>query len=190
MSFATVPAPVQPTSACRLVVRQHSGLGEISDFITSGLEIGQQVVAMAGPASLKDLGLILSEAGLRTETLIRTGRLVFLTAPECLAHLSVHNDRLQRASLRLNGSVLRWVSDWSWAYGNGEQPGTLLSAQQRVHDFVRSLTPLSMCTVHGQKLARSSLLAMMADHRRASRIAAPRMMPTNLAPKAGPAPLL
>jgi len=124
---------------------------------------------MAGPACLKDLALTLSETGLRTEALIRSGRLVFLTAPDCLAQLDLANDRLQRSSLRLNGSVLRWVSDWSWAYGNGHPPSALLGFQCRVHDFVRALTPLSLCTVHGQKLARSSLLAMMADHRRATR---------------------
>lgn len=192
MGTAAAPALSNPTPtpACRLVVRQHSGLAEISEFITSGLEIGQQVVAMAGPPFLKDLALALSETGLRTETLIRNGRLVFLTAPDCLAQLGLANDRAQRASLRLSGCVLRWVSDWSWAYGNGHEPGGLLGFQRRAHDFVRTLTPLSLCTVHGQKLTRSSLLAMVADHRRASRVAAPRVIPSTLAPKAGPSPLL
>ena len=171
------------------MVRQQSSLAEISEFITSGLEIGQQVVAVARPACLKDLGIILGEAGLRTENLIRNGRLVFLTAPDCLAHFNTANDRVHRA-LRLNGSVLRWVCDWSWAYEDGQQPGALLALQQRVHDFVRSLTPLSLCTVHGPKLARTSLLAMMADHRRACRAAAPSAIAPNLSPKARPAPLL
>jgi len=65
--------------------------------------------------------------------------------------------------------VLRWVSDWSWAYGREQAPAAVLQYQYRVHDFVRSLTRLSLCTVHCEKLGRSSLLAMVADHRRAAR---------------------
>jgi hypothetical protein len=192
MALGTAKALVQPsaTPACRLVVRQQSDLSEISEFITSGIEIGQQIVAMAGPACLKDLGLILTRRGLRTEALIRSGRVIFLTAPECLAQLGLANERVPGASLRLNGSVLRWVSDWSWAYGNGQDPSTLLRYQCLVHDFVRALTPLSLCTVHGPKLERSSLLAMMVDHRRASRAASPRAVAPTLSTKPAPVPLL
>jgi hypothetical protein len=139
------------------------------DFIKAGLEIGQQVVTMAGPNCLKDLALALGEDGLRPEALLRSGRLVFLTAPDCLHLLSLPLNPLKKGALRLNGSVLRWVSDWSWAYGNGMAPGTILNYQCQVHDFVRSLTTLSLCTVRCSNAGRSSLLAMVADHRRASR---------------------
>ena len=192
MAFGIVSAPVDsaPKSVCKLVVRQHSSLAEVSEFMISGLEIGQQVVAMAGPASLKELGGVLSGAGLRTETLIRNGRLVFLTAPDCISQMDPRNSRIQRTSLRLNGSVLRWVSDWSWAFGDGQQPQPALFAlQQRVHEFTRSLTHLAMCTVHGQGLARASLLAMMADHRRAARRTTPGTGTGARAPRPSPVPL-
>lgn len=158
----------QPTE-CRLVVRKEKALAEIVQFVLAGLEIGQQVVAMAGPACLKDLARSLSDNGLRPEPLLRNSRLIFLTAPECLIQLHKPDDPWQRSPLRLNGSVLRWVSDWSWAYTNGVHPGSVLECQQRIHTFVRSLTALSLCTVHCEKLERSSLLAILADHRRAAR---------------------
>src|SRR6266700_485189 len=158
-----------PAPACRLVVREQKGLTEVLAFVKAGLEIGQQVVAMAGPACLKDLALALGENGLRPETLLRSGRMVFLTTPECLSLMTLPHNPLKRGALRLNGSVLRWVSDWSWAYGHGTAPGVILNYQCQVHDFVRSLTPLSLCTVRCSNLGRSSLLAMVADHRRAAR---------------------
>lgn len=171
MHTATVVAPLVHTTtpACRLVVRGERGLDEVFEFISAGLEIGQQVVAMAGPCCLKDIALGLGEKGLRPDVLLRSGRLVFLTAPDCLPQLVLPQNPLKRGALRLNGSVLRWVSDWSWAYENGKSPATILDYQCRVHDFVRSLTRLSICTVHCEKLARNSLLAMVADHRRAAR---------------------
>src|SRR5579863_3601295 len=159
-----------PTSACRLVVREQKGFSDILEFITAGIEIGQQVVAMAGPTCLKDLALGLSEAGMRPEALIRRGRVSCFTAPDCLPEFTLPQDPLKRGALRLNCSVLRWFSDWSWAYGKGLEPITILEYQRRVHYFVRSLTPLSICTVHCENLGRSSLLAMVADHRRASRV--------------------
>jgi hypothetical protein len=158
-----------PNPACRLVVREQKGLNQILEFVTAGIEIGQQVVAMAGPTCLKDLAQVLTENGLRTEAVIRSGRLIFLTAPECLSQLVLPHNPLKRGALRLNGSVLRWVCDWSWAYANGHEPGIVLEYQCRVHDFVRTLTRLSLCTVHCGKIGRSSLLAMVADHRRAAR---------------------
>jgi hypothetical protein len=171
MGTATAVALSKPTSApaCRLVVREQKGLTEVLDFVKAGIEIGQQVVTMAGPACLKDLALALGEDGLRPEILLRSGRLVFLTTPDCLPLLTLPLNPLKKGALRLNGSILRWVSDWSWAYVNGTSPGAILNHQCQVHDFVRSLTPLSLCTVRCSNLERSSLLAMVADHRRAAR---------------------
>ena len=40
---------------CRLVVRKQPRPEEIVQFVVAGLEVGQQVVAMAGPTCLKDL---------------------------------------------------------------------------------------------------------------------------------------
>ena len=157
-------------TSCRLVVRKEKGTGEILQFVVSALEIGQQVVALAGPTCLKDLAHALTETGLRTEPLLRNGRLIFLTAPDCLSQLSHPEEIVQRGPLRRPVSVLRWVSDWSWAYANGTDAAAILEYQRRVHDFVRSLTGLSMCTVHCQRLERGSLLAMLADLRRATRL--------------------
>jgi hypothetical protein len=154
---------------CRLVVRKDKGPAEVLEFLVAGLEMGQQVVAMAGPSCLKDLARSLRESGLRPEALLRNGRLIFLTAPECLSQLSHPDQILQRGPLRHTASVLRWVSDWSWAYANGTHPATIREYQRQIHEFVRSLTALSLCTVHCEKLERSSLLAMLADHRRAAR---------------------
>lgn len=159
-----------PTATpCRLLVRKDKSPAEVLEFVVAGLEMGQQVVAMAGPSCLKDLARSLTESGLRPEALLRNGRLIFLTAPDCLSQLSHPEQILQRGPLRRTASVLRWVSDWSWAYANGAHPSTILDYQRRIHDFVRSLTALSLCTVHCEKLERSSLLAMLADHRRAAR---------------------
>jgi hypothetical protein len=152
-----------------LVVRKEEGTSEALQFVIAGLEMGQQVVVMAGAAYLKELARSLTLTGLRPDALLRNGRLVFLTAPECLAQLSYPEEILQRGPLRRNVSLLRWVTDWSWAYANGIHPGTIHEHQRRVHDFVRSLTPLSLCTVGCEKLERTSLLALLADHRRAQR---------------------
>jgi hypothetical protein len=158
-------------SSCRLVVRNDAAAAEILQFAMAGLEIGQQVVVMADPTCLKEIARRLAENGVRAEALLRNGRLVFLTAPECLSQLTSPGEILQRGPLRRQLSVVRWVSDWSWAYANGTPPATLLDYQRRVHDFVRSLTDLSLCTVQCGRIERSALLAMVADHRRAARAA-------------------
>ncbi|HEV2175742.1 MAG TPA: MEDS domain-containing protein [Terriglobia bacterium] len=158
---------------CRLVVRHQEGLAEVIRFVTEGLEIGQQVVAMAGPGCLKHLARALTESGLRPDSLLHNHRLVFLTVPDCVGQLSRLEDPLQRAPLRRNGPMLRWVSDWSWAYSNGRDPAAILEYQHRLHDFLRSFDALSLCTVHCQKLERASLLAVLADHRRAAKTRLP-----------------
>jgi hypothetical protein len=170
MGLATISVQqVAPcVSACRLVVRREAGLVEIADFVIAGLQIGQQVVAMAGPSCLKEIAHGLGEVGLRPDAALRTGRLVFLTAPDCLLQLSKPDHPLQRGALRRNGPLLRWVSDWSWAYTSCLSAEALRS-QRLVHDFVRSLGALSLCTAHCHKVERSSLLALLADHRRAAR---------------------
>jgi hypothetical protein len=142
---------------------------EVIQFVSAGLEMGQQVVVVAGPACLKDLARGLTENGLRPEALLRNGRLVFLTAPDCLAQLEDPEKILQRGPLRRPMSVVRWVTDWSWAYANGVDAATILDYQRRIHEYARSLTALSLCTVHCGNMERGSLLAMLADHRRASR---------------------
>jgi hypothetical protein len=151
-----------------LVVRREAGLSEISEFVIAGLQIGQQVVVLAGPTCLKDIAASLSEAGLRPDAALRAGRLVFLTAPDCLCHLTKPDHPLQRGALRRNGPLLRWVSDWSWAYRNGFSADAWRH-QRLVHDLARSLGALSLCTAHGHNVERSSLLALLADHRRATR---------------------
>ena len=162
--------PPQPTP-CRLVVRTKEGAPEILNFVVAGIEAGQQVFAMAGAARLKELAHRLGESGLRPDTLLHNGRLIFLTAPACLSTILKPGEEFQRGPLHRNGTLLRWVSDWSWAYSNGSDLPAVLGYQRRIHEVVRSLTPLSLCTVDSEKLERSSLLAMLADHRRASRSA-------------------
>ncbi len=159
----------RPANVCRLVVQKEDTLAEISQFVIAGLQIGQQVVAMAAPDCLKVIAQGLNQAGLHPEALLHNGRLVFLTAPDCLSQLSRPEDPRQRGPLRRNGPLLRWVSDWSWAYANGNLRGGILHHQRRIHEFIRSLAALSLCTVHCQKLERSALLALLADHRRAAR---------------------
>lgn len=154
---------------CRLVVRKDSGLAEISKFVIEGLQVGQQVIGMAGAACLRELARDLSEEGLRPEALLRNGRLVFLTAPNCLSTLVKPDDPLRRGPLRQNVPLLRWVCDWSWAYSPSMDLATILNYQVKVHDFIRHLGAFSLCTVHCQELARNSLLAVLADHRRAIR---------------------
>jgi hypothetical protein len=130
------------------------------------------VVAVAAPGCLKEIAHGVGENGLKPDALARNGRLVLLAAPDCLSFLSKPNP-FQRGPLRRNGSILRWVSDWSWAYGNGFHPGHLAELQQRLHGYVRSLTELSLCTVDCEHLERTSLLAVLAEHRRAARGLAP-----------------
>lgn len=154
---------------CRLVVRKEKGSGEILQFVAGGLEMGQQGVVLAGAKCLKELASGLTELGLKPEMLLRNDRLIFLTAPECITHLFHPQEILRRGPLRRNGSVLRWVTDWSWAYANGIDSATILEFQRRVHDFVRTLTDLSLCTVYADGIGRGSLFAMLADHRRAAR---------------------
>lgn len=158
-----------PLSACRLVVRRQEALVDVLQFVAEGLEVGQQVVVLAAPGCLKNLARTLGEQGLRPDTLLHNGRLVFLTAPDCVAQLSKLHDPLNRGPLRRTAPLIRWVSDWSWAYANGSDPHQLLDYQRRVHDFVRSVAGLSVCTVHGPQIKRASLLAVLADHRRVSR---------------------
>jgi hypothetical protein len=158
-----------PVNSCRLVVRKKPGPTEILQFVVGGVEIGQQIVVLAGPAWLKDLARSLSENGLRPEALIRNRRLVFLTAPDCFVRLAKWNDPLQRPPLGRNGSMVRWISDWSWAYRNGTNPSTILAHQRRIHGCIHDLSALSLCTVHGEKMERSSMLAVLVHHRRAAR---------------------
>ena len=157
-----------PKSACRFVIRQQPEPAEVLQFVVGGLEIGQQVITLAGPTWLKDLAASLNQKGIRSEALLRSGRLVFLTAPDCLAQLSKPSEALYHGVLHRNGSVVRWVTDWSWAYGNGSQPETILKYQKRIHNHIHELTALSLCTVHCNQLERKSVLAMLVDHRRAS----------------------
>src|SRR2546427_4784949 len=85
-----------PPTICRLVMRRKEGLPELVEFVVAGLEAGQQVFALGGPAYLKDIACNLGASGLRPDSLLRTGRLVFLTAPDCLS--------TDRKSTRLNSS--------------------------------------------------------------------------------------
>lgn len=138
-------------------------------FVTEGLEIGQQVVALAEANYLKHVASALTESGLQPQSLLRSGRLVFLTAPDCLAQIFKPDGFVHRPPLRRQGPMLRWVSDWSWAYSNGRQPSILLNYQRRVHELARSLDALCLCTVHSGALERRALLAVLADHRQAAR---------------------
>ena len=155
--------------ACRLVVRKERGLSEILQFVIAGLDIGQQVVIVAGPTCLNDVARGLNENGLRSDVLLHSGRLVFLTAPECLNELLRAGDPLRRSPLHLHGTVMRWVTDWSWALSKGDGLNVIRDYQRRLHDFVRPLNAISLCTVHCEKVGRASLLALLADHRRAMR---------------------
>jgi hypothetical protein len=159
---------VQP-DACRLVVRKEKGLFEILQFVIPGLEIGQQVVIVADPTCLNDIARGLNENGLRPDLFLHSGRLVFLTAPDCLNELLRAGDPLQRSPLHLHGTVMRWVTDWSWAVSKGDGPNVIGDYQRRVHDLVRPLNAISLCTVHCEKIGRASLLAILANHRRATR---------------------
>jgi len=159
--------------ACRLVVRKDKGLFEILQFVIPGLEIGQQVVIVAGPTCLNGVARGLSENGLRPDGLLHSGRLVFLTAPDCLNELLRASDPLQRSPLHLHGTVMRWVTDWSWALSKGDGINVIGDYQRRLHDFVRPLNAISLCTVHCEKIGRATLLAILANHRRATRTIQP-----------------
>jgi MEDS: MEthanogen/methylotroph, DcmR Sensory domain len=162
-------SPEVKITTCRLVVRKKPDPAEILEFVVGGIEIGQQIVVLAAPTWLKDLARVLGDTGLRPETLIRNGRLVFMTAPSCLTRYGKLNDPLRRPLLRRNGSIVRWISDWSWAYGNGTAPSTVLSYQRRIHECTHELAAMSLCTVHCENLERSSMLALLLHHRRAAR---------------------
>lgn len=162
--------PTAQGDACRLVIRKEKGLSEILQFVSAGLEIGQQVVVMAGPTCLKEIARSLGDNGLRPDSLLHSGRLVFLTAPNCLADLFKSRDPFQRGPLHRQGAVMRWVTDWSWAYANGSEPGLIRDYQRRIHEFVRPLNAMSLCTVQCEKVERTSLLAMLVDHRRAVKV--------------------
>jgi hypothetical protein len=154
---------------CRLVVRKEKSLSEILQFSTAGLEIGQQVVIMAGPICLKDIAHGLGEMGLKTDALLHSGRLVFLTAPNCLAELLRPSEPFQRSPLQRHATVMRWVTDWSWVYGNGSDAATIREYQRRVHEFIRPFNAISMCTVLCEKVQRPDLIAMLVDHRRVAK---------------------
>ncbi len=160
--------PVQG-SQCRLLVRRSASPTEVVRFLSSGLEVGQQVVVVAGPTWLKDLAESLSALRFRPDILLRNGRLIFLTAPDCFAQLARQDDPLLCRTLRLNGSIVRWVSDWSWAYENGHHPAEILNYQQCVHSRINNMTALSLCTVHCSRMERSSMLKMLVQHRHALR---------------------
>ena len=139
------------------------------DFVVAGLEAGQQVFALAGPAHLKALAQRLTGSGLKPEAALRNGRLVFLTAPSFFTSLGSRSRLFDRGPLHRNGTIVRWLSDWSWAYSNGIDLDSVRGYQRQIHDMIRSITSLSLCTIDCEKLERSSLLAILADHRRAAR---------------------
>ena len=154
---------------CRLVVRKEKSLSEILQFSIAGIEIGQQIVIMAGPTCLKDIAHGLSETGLKTDALLHSGRLVFLTAPNCLAEMFRPSDPFQRNALNRHATVMRWVTDWSWVYANGSDAATIRDYQRRLHEFIRPFNAISMCTVLCEKVQRGDLLAMLVDHRRVAK---------------------
>src|SRR5579863_5716207 len=114
---------------CQLVLRRQEGPAEFVRFILEGLEVGQQVVAMAGAGCLTNLARALGTSGLHLQTLLRSGRLVFLTAPDCLGQLSRPAGPLHRSPIRRPAPMLRWVSDWSWAYSPSRPASVLLDYQ-------------------------------------------------------------
>jgi len=171
MGVGLGPSRAAPPLAtpCPLVVRQQEGPTEFLRFMLEGLEVGQQVVVLAGAGCLTNLARALNESGLQAQALLRSGRLLFLTAPDCLTQLTKKGTSLPQSPLRRHAPIVRWVSDWSWAYTRGYTSTTLLDYQHRVHELVRSVEALSLCTVHSAALERRVLLAVLADHRRAAR---------------------
>lgn len=153
--------------ACRVAVQ--SGQNPAIQFVIEGVQIGQQVVVMGGPDFLRELAQGLGQSGMKPDVSLRNGRLIFLTAPGCISTLMKPDDPLQRGSLRANAPLMRWVSDWTWAYGTSAEPARAAEYQRRIHDFTRSLSALSLCTAFEAKLDRNSMLALLADHRRALR---------------------
>lgn len=156
---------------CKVVMQKDQS--PAIQFVIEGVQIGQQVVVMGGPGFLRELARGLGECGLRPDISLRNGRLIFLTAPGCISTLMKPDDPLQRGSLRANAPLLRWVSDWTWAYGKASEPAQAAEFQKRVHDFTRSLGALSLCTAFDAQLDRNSMLALLADHRRCSRATEP-----------------
>ncbi|MGH9407365.1 MAG: hypothetical protein ACRD3D_16220 [Terriglobia bacterium] len=154
---------------CNLIIQKDADFASVCQFVTEGLQIGQQVAVMAGARFLRELAHGLSECGMRPDLSLRNGRLIFLTAPGCLPTLLKPDDPTHRGPLRTNAPLLRWVSDWTWAYGKGMEPARALEYQRRVHEFTGSLGALSLCTALGAQLDRNSLLALLADHRRSAR---------------------
>ena len=154
---------------CRLLIRRQPNPAEVLQFVSSGLEVGQQIVVLATPAWLKDLAAALTANQFRPDILLRNGRLIFLHAPDCFAKLTRRNDPLDRDSLRLNGSIVRWVSDWSWAYENGRSPAEILHYQRYIHSRIHQATALSLCTVHCSDMERAFVLKMLVQHRCAMR---------------------
>jgi hypothetical protein len=64
---------------------------------------------------------------------------------------------------------MRWITDWSWVYGNGSDAATIRDYQRRLHEFIRPFNAISMCTVLCEKVQRPDLLAMLVDHRRVAK---------------------
>jgi MEDS: MEthanogen/methylotroph, DcmR Sensory domain len=161
------------SKCCQLVVRRQEPPLEPLRFILEGLEVGQQVIAMASAGWLTSLAHALGENRIPLQSLLRSGRLVFLTAPECLSQFTRPDGPLRASAFRRPAPMVRWLSDWSWAYSNGRAPSTLLDYQHRVHTTIRSLDALSLCTVDSSTLERRALLAVLADHRQAVKGHAP-----------------
>ncbi len=162
-------AGLKSLACCRMVVRDDHSLTQVSQFVIEGLQIGQQVMAMAGPGFLRELAQDLSQSALRPEAMLRNGRLVFLTAPGCLSMLLKPDDPIQRGALRPNAPLVRWVCDWTWAYRKTAEPMAMMEHQRRTHEFIKTLGALSLCTVNGQQLERNAMLALLADHRRVAK---------------------
>src|SRR5487761_27301 len=179
----SAPEGVRPLTNCRMVVRDDPSLTQVSQFVIEGLQIGQQVVAMAGARFLRELAQDLSQSGFRPDAMLRNGRLVFLTAPNCLSMLLAPDDPLQRGHLRQNAPLVRWVSDWTWAYRKTAEPMAMTEHQRRAHEFVKSQGALSLCSVNSQLLDRNAMLALLADHRRVAK-------GNERLPKAAPAALM
>lgn len=165
--------------ACKVVMQKDQI--DALQFVIEGIQIGQQVVVMGGPAFLRELAHGLGECGVRPDISLRNGRLIFLTAPGCISTLMKPDDPLQRGSLRANAPLLRWVSDWTWAYDKASEPARAAEFQRRVHDFTRSLGALSLCTAFDAQLDRNSMLALLADHRRCCRPSDQSQRPASLA---------
>ena len=171
-TIAVARSNAPSVAACQLVVRKEDTLSTSSRFMIAGLEAGQQVFAMAEPGRLKEFAFRLSIKGFRPEALLRNRRLVFLTAPNCISTIFKSDELFSGGPFLRNGSPLRWLSDWSWAADGRIEIRSVLRFQRCIHDFVHSIAGLSLCTVDGGGMERSSLLALMADHRRTAKAGA------------------